>query len=527
MPSIASVLAERASTSGDQPWLRFLDGQSFTYAEFHAQAMVVAAALNERGVRSGDRVATFLGNGPEIVLVWFAAHILGAMVVPLNNDLRGHILRHMLDLAAPSVVVSHRSHLPTIHEIVGEGGYTDRIVVVGGADYNGEEWPEGVVHEAFDDLLCADGRNFTAEPIADEAPCCIMYTSGTTGPSKGATYCNSFHLHMSETCRASMEYTSEDVLFTCLPLFHGNAINTTLVPALLAGAEVVVSNRFSVSRFWDQIRESGATATNLLGAMSPMLLSREPGTHERDHKLTRGLVIPAPPQYHTLFPERFGFRPVEAYGLSDGGMVLWAPLDNPRPGSCGRPVAGYECKIVDELDHDVPPDTVGELVFRPTQPWITPLGYWAMPEATMTTWRNLWWHTGDLMRQDDEGWFFFQERTKDAIRRRGENISSFEVEAAVELHGDVAACAAYALPSDLMEDEVAIAVVLNAGATVSCEELVRFVEDKLPYFAVPRFVKFLEELPMTSTQKVQKQQLRDAGVADCWDRDVAGVRITR
>jgi crotonobetaine/carnitine-CoA ligase len=527
MASIASVLADRAQSMGQKPWLRFLGGESFTYADFHQRALTVAAALGERGVKKGDRIATFLGNGPEIVLVWFAAHILGAVVVPLNNDLRGHILRHMLDLAAPSVIASHRSHLHTIHEIVGDSDYTERVVVVGDPSVNGDGWPGNIVHEPFDALLTHAAGDFVPEEIAAEEPCCIMYTSGTTGPSKGATYCNSFHLHMSDTCRVSMRYTDDDVLFTCLPLFHGNAINTTLVPALLAGAEVAVANRFSVSRFWDQIRESGATATNLLGAMSPMLLSREPSEAEGNHKLTRGLVIPAPPEYHQLFPERFGFQPVEAYGLSDGGMVLWAPLEDTRPGSCGRPVPGFECRVVDDRDHEVPRGTAGELVFRPLEPWITPLGYWSMPDATMNSWRNLWWHTGDLMRQDEDGWFFFVERAKDAIRRRGENISSVEVETAVELHPQVASCAAYAVPSDLMEDEVAIAVVLQPGAMVSGEELVRFVEDKLPYFAVPRFVRIVPDLPMTSTQKVQKQILRDEGIADCWDREAAGIRISR
>lgn len=516
--TIVEELDAAAQEAPSKVWLRFLNGDSYTFAEAAGAIKRVALGLLDLGLVPGDRLVTFVGNRAELLLTWFAAHAAGLIVVPLNPSLRGDILGTMLAGAGAKAVVVDREVLPPLDEALRVASSQPvRISVDGGA---------GTV--PFWSLLNESAVSLHRTPPKLSDPCCMMYTSGTTGPSKGAQYCHGFHLHMGAVGADNMAYAKDDVLFTCLPLFHGNALNTSVVPSLLARAELVMSPRFSASRFWAEVGQVGATAVNLLGAMTPILLRQPVNEAERGHRARRGLVIPAPPEYHTLLPRRFGLRPIEAYGLTDGGMVLWCPLDREAPpGSCGLPTEGYDCRLVDDQDNEVPTGTIGELVFRPTLPWITPLGYWRMPAATVSAWRNLWFHTGDLLRRDDAGWFYFAERAKDVIRRRGENVSAFELESAALQHEAVLECAAYAVPSDLLEDEVAIAVVKTPGSLLTERELLEFLTPRLPYFAVPRYIRFVEALRLTDTLKVRKQALREEGVVHAWDRVAAGVVVDR
>jgi len=261
----------------------------------------------------------------------------------------------------------------------------------------------------------------------------------------------------------------------------------------------------------------------------PMLLAREPSEQERSHRVRLVNSAPCPSAHFYEMRERFGFSAIQGYGLTDFGLMCWPPPGEvPPPGSCGRPPVGYECRVVDEHDEEVPRGTVGEMVVRSTMPWVGPLGYWRDPEATAAAVRNLWFHTGDSVRQDEEGWFYFLDRAKDAMRRRGENVSSFEVEEAVRRRPEVSECAAYAISSPMSEDEISIAVVLAEGSMLDAEDLIRSIESSLPYFAVPRYVRFVNELPKTSTAKVQKQVLREQGVTeDAWDAEAVGYIVRR
>jgi crotonobetaine/carnitine-CoA ligase len=477
--------------------------------------------MQQRGVAKGDRIAIMVGNRVEFVVAWFASHMVGAVVVPLNTALRGAVLKHMMDLSTPAMLISEPQFIPRVTDAIGTADYLQSIVSVGEGDV-----PAASTTVPFGDLQ--ENDDCTPVDIAPWDPSAIMFTSGTTGPSKGVTYTHSYTFHIGTACVHYMDYNADDTLYTCLPLFHANALNTSLFPSLLARARIAVGNRFSVSRIWSEVIESGATATNLLGAMSVLLLRREPSAEERAHSLRTALVIPAPEEYYKLFPDRFGVEPVEAYGLTDFGMLLWKPRDEPaRPGSCGVPTEGFECRIFNEFDEELPQGEVGELVARPLKPWITPAGYWEMPEATLKTYRNLWFHTGDLMYRDPDGWFYFVDREKDAMRRRGENVSSFEVEQAVLSHPEILECAAYAVPSEFTEDEIAIAVVPGPDADLRPEDLIRYVAPRLPYFAVPRYVRILEALPKTQTEKIRKMDLRADGVEDAWDREVSGLELER
>jgi crotonobetaine/carnitine-CoA ligase len=269
--------------------------------------------------------------------------------------------------------------------------------------------------------------------------------------------------------------------------------------------------------------------TNLLGAMIDLLFQQVPSELERSHLLRTMFIVPQHPDYPRQFLERFGVETITAFGLTDLGIFIYQQSGQPnKAGSCGLAIPEWEVKLVDDYDEEVPRGALGMAVARPREPWLMTLGYWGNPEATVAAYRNLWFHTGDVLRQDEEGWYYYVDRKKDMIRRRGENVSALEVEAVVRGHPAVLECAAYALPSELSEDEVAVAIVLRDGAELTAEALLSSIELKLPYFALPRFVTILNELPKTQTEKVQKARLRERGIMDTtWDRERAGYKVAR
>ncbi|MGH2662968.1 MAG: AMP-binding protein [Actinomycetota bacterium] len=523
---IHKELERAASEVPDLEWLCFLDYGTKTLEELWTEVRGFAASLQELGIEKGDRIALMVGNRPEFVTAWFATQLVGAISVPLNTAFRGNVLTHMLELVEPKVAICEAASWGRIDDAWNSPEPLSKGIVLSdesGAKPGGARRIDRFVD--FDDLMVDGSPDVPEMQPWDSAS--VMYTSGTTGPSKGVIWTHNFTMHVGEVCVESMRYTSDDALYTSLPLFHGNALNTSLIPALLARAPLVVGERFSASRFWSEVSHSGATETNILGAMSAMLLKQPESPDERTHNLRTALVIPAAPEIYEVFQKRFGITPIEAYGLSDAGLLLWTPPDEePRPGSCGLPTRGFDCRLVNEDDEEVSRGDIGELVIRPSMPWITNVGYWGMPDATVRAWRNFWFHTGDLMRQDADGWFYFVDRAKDAIRRRGENVSSYEVEQALLLHDGVIECAAYGIVDELGEEEVAIAIV--AGEDFSPDSVIDYLEPKLPYFAVPRYVRFVPELPKTETEKILKQSLKAEGVTtDTWDRVAAGRTLSR
>jgi crotonobetaine/carnitine-CoA ligase len=468
-------------------------------------------------VQPGDRVALFFTNRVELITAWFGVSAAGAVAVPLNTAMRGDVLGHMLNLTEPRVLMAEAEFAKQIEEVVADAAYLETRVWLGD-----QAFEQGTTYHQF-----IDGAE-PAEPV-DAEPwdlAGIYFTSGTTGPSKGVMWSHNMGIAMAEAAQFVMGYKADDVLFTCLPLFHANALFTTFFGGLLNGARIVVAPRFSASQFWQQVTESGATTANLLGSMAPILWRQEPSQWEQAHNLRLAMVIPSPLDHYEEFEARFKLKCTELYGLTDANIPIGVPAGQSRPGSCGVPIPGFECAVVDENDEPVEQGTPGELVVRTTKPFVGQLGYWRMPEATVAAWRNLWFHTGDLVRQDEDGWFYFLDRSKDAIRRFGENISSYEVEQVLLAHPAVFEAAVYAVPSDLSEDEVMAAVVLEPGRETAPEEILEWCEPRLAYFAVPRFVDIRTALPKTQTEKVQKQVLRSEGVTDTtFDRGPTGRRM--
>ena len=513
--TLAGLLLQAQAADADRDVVRFVDGPSLTTTGLLEAAARTAGVFQAQGLRPGDRVAIVLPNRQEFLWAYFGAAYAGAVSVPVNVDLRGPILEHMLRQSEPRIVVVGREFAATVQTALKEIGSPATVLSVGRADPGLVDLAEAVPGADEGELVTTDPQSLAV----------ILYTAGTTGPSKGIMICNRMALSFPRAVSECLEYRPDDVMHNVLPLFHGNAINISLLPALMVGGTAVFGSRFSASRWWSEVREAGATAISLLGSMVPILWGRPESELDRDHRVRVALAVPAPVGEYEAFERRFGLRLASLYGMTDCGLVILTPPQGGRPGYAGVAHRDWECRVVDDLDEDVPDGEVGELVLRPRRPFITQLGYWRAPEATVDAWRNLWFHTGDRLVRDPDGWFRFVDRKKDAIRRFGENISSFEVESVIQSHPAVAEAAVFPVPAEMEEDEVMAAVVLEPGATCAPEELFAYCRELLPYFAVPRYIEIRANLPKTPTEKVRKEVLRAEGVTPAtWDHGPTGRR---
>jgi crotonobetaine/carnitine-CoA ligase len=533
--TMLDVLDRRLERDGDGA---FLDccGTPYTAAEIDRQASRLANGLADLGVRQGATVASMLENGPEAVLTWFAVHKLGAIAVPVNTALKGPMLRHQLADAGASVLIVADDLAGRPAEVLEAIPELRHLVLVG-------EWRSLVpcsspvrVHR-FTDLLQADDRRPAARVRpADLAT--VIYTGGTTGPSKGCALSHNYHLSIARQIISSWARTTEDVPWTPLPLFHNNAISIALTGTLLTGGRAAIARRFSVSGFWPEINRTGATIASLLGSLAVLVAraddhpqARLSGTGEANTTLRMVSGAPVPPEIEGIFRSRFGLATFSnAYGTTEASLMSWLPPGQPsKPGSAGIVNAdAFTVKIFDPDDREVPVGEPGEIVCRPRKPHVMYEGYWRRPEATVEAWRNLWYHTGDIGRIDSDGYLFFVGRKAEYMRRRGENISSWELEKVFHEHPDVKDVCVHAVPSEVSEDDVKVTVVLKNEATLTEEQLCRWSVDHLPYYAVPRYFEFRAELPLSPTGRATKHLLRDEGItAATWDREAAGVTFER
>lgn len=502
---VGKVLAAQARMRGDKPFLQFEDGLPQTYSTVDAMANRVARGLAKIGVRHGDHVGVFLPNSLEYCYLWFGITRLGAVHVAINAAYRGHFLSHVLKNACCKIVVCDPALRPRVDEILGELPHPPQV---------------------FDSL--APLLDDSALPVDAEVSyrdlATIMYTSGTTGPSKGVLMPHAHDYLFGLGVVENLRLTQDDTYYVCMPLFHANALFLQVYSTLIAGGRVVIVPKFSASNWIADIRRYHCTITNTLGVMTDFIL-RQPARPQDAHNALRIVLgVPAPPSLVPTFRVRFGCQMLEAYGMTEVNIPLYFPLDAPpRDGSCGKVYDRYfEVRVVDpDTDEELPPGEIGEIVVRPREPFAFSLGYHAMPEKTVEAWRNFWFHTGDAGRRDEDGYFYFVDRIKDCIRRRGENISSYEIESVLTLHPAVAEAAAVAVKSEIAggEDEVKVCLVLKPGTQVTFEALADHCLPRMPAFAVPRYFELLDKLPRTPTEKIQKALLRAAGVAaTTWDR---------
>jgi carnitine-CoA ligase len=521
---VHQVLKEKVEQFGNREFFRFKD-QVVGYEDFDQESDKVAAGLQSLGAGKGDKIAVIMQNRPEFLFLWFGICKLGAVEVPINTAHRGALLTYMLDKADCRFIVTESVFLDRVGPVLNELPKVEKVLVLGEPGEKLPVFKKPVLD--YRQLVDNKGRYDLVEVLWSD-PFVIMFTSGTTGPSKGSVMPHNYALYMGEVCWESAGYTDKDCLYNALPLFHGNAQVLSTMPALMSGARMVLADRFSATKFWDEIRQYGCTEFNYIGGILPILLKADPKPDDSNNPIRIMFGGGAPMELFEVFEKRFGVTIIEGYGLSEIGLPLMNTVKERKVGTCGKPRPDYEVKVVDDRGMEVGPNIPGELLLRPRKPFCMLLEYYNMPEKTVEAWRDLWFRTGDYLYYDEEGYFRFVDRKKDAIRRRGENISSFEVEKVFRVHPAVLESAAIAVKSSIGEDEVMVCLSLKSGERVTPEELISFCQENMAYFMVPRYLRFMDALPKTPTERVKKYELREEGVtSDTWDREKAGIKLAR
>ena len=518
--TLDSVIRRRLETSPDSPMARDAS-RSASCAQLFEEAMSIAGGLAERGIEPGENVLLMLDNHVDYIVAWFAIGLTGRIEVPVNTAYKRAILTHVLNNSSARAIIIDKVYLETLDEIADTLTTLELVIV------RDEERPK--LNAKFDVMTWKELHGPPAS-IVKSNPWDLMgilYTSGTTGPSKGVRVTHAHAYGYSSPVNLHISRTPEDISLCDLPLFHIGGQWAIVYNVFIAGGATAIFPRFSASSYWQNARDYGCTSTMMLGAVANFLFRQPPSADDKNHKLRRVFMVPVVPQLEE-FKERFGIPGIATgYGLTEGSTIMRTPEGKARPGHCGWPRPDFEIRLVDEHDQEVKDGEAGELCVRTKEPWMVMDGYHNMPEATVSAWRNQWLHTGDGLRRDLEGdgQYIFIDRMKDAVRRRGENVSSFEVEKEINEHPAVLESAVVAFPSDATEDEIRACVVLRAGQKVEAEELLVFLDARLPDFMVPRYVDFLVEMPKTPTEKIRKAALREQGISPTtYDREVTRPR---
>lgn len=536
--TINAVFRRAVAEHGERPFLEDA-GTWHTYADAHRRVCQLANGLKALGVRKGDTVVTLLDNSADTVFIWLAINTLGAISVPVNTAYKGEFLRHQASDAAAALVIAESDYAERVAQVA-DGLPTLRTLVHRGPRAAGLQdcrcqvlpWAELL----FDDA---------SDPVVEVKPgelAMLIYTGGTTGLSKG---CMVSHNYACNLARQMLRLTGRDRhvrTWTPLPLFHFNAVASTVLCNMMVGASVAIYARFSVSQFWPEIERTGATDCALLGTMMTLLARADENEAMRRCRgqLTAVWGAPFPEPVMAMWKERFGVQHTVSggFGLTECAVVTLLPFGTPaKPGSSGLRCEWFDVRVVDDDDNELADGTPGEIIVRPRQPHVMFEGYWKRPEDTLRLMRNQWFHTGDIGRFDADGYFYFVDRKKDYLRRRGENISSMEVENALRAHPAVEEVAAHAVLSELGEDELKLTLKLRAdpeaqrgpdGQTLDEATLFHWCAERLPYFAVPRYIEFRAELPKNPVGRILKYQLRDEGVTpSTWDQERAGIKLVK
>jgi crotonobetaine/carnitine-CoA ligase len=530
--SLDTALAARARLSADAPFIRMIDGAPLTFARVRADALALAYALEQEGVQAGDRVVVMGANCLWTLYAWFALNILGAVDVTINTAYRGHTLEHAINTADARLILVEDRLLDVLCESEAAVPGLQRALFYA-ADGSRSATPATSFNRVSLALLRSDiqvpqgWRPAGAKP-SDLAS--IIFTSGTSGPAKGVMLPHAQTYLLGLESAQQMKVNENDTYYIFHPLFHMSPRYVGIYAALIAGAQVCLDRAFSAADWLDRVRACGATVSIGHGPMLEMIYAQPERPDDADNPLQRFGTSPFPRHIAAAFEARFGVRGLEVWGMTDANIPIWSSLDEPlRPGCCGRPIADhYELKIADpETDFDVAPGATGELLVRSKLPWTLMQGYFGMPETTVKAWRNLWFHTGDLVYRDDEGYFHFVDRLGDRIRRRAENVSSYEIEHAAVSFPNLSESAAVGVASQFAsDDDIKLVVVAKRGAVIDHAELLAHLAKRLPHYMVPRYIETVDVLPRTPTNKVRKAALRESGVGPTtWDRKAVGIAL--
>jgi crotonobetaine/carnitine-CoA ligase len=533
-PDTVNAVFDRAvAKHGDELFLDFA-GDTFSYAETARRAAQIANLLLALGVGHGDTVVTLLDNNIDAVTTFLGINRIGAICVPVNTAYRGEFLRHQISDATAAVVFAEFDYAERVMAIADGVPSLKTVLYRSTGDRGNQPLSSGGPQlRRFDDAVAQHSAVMPESAVAPADLSTLIYTAGTTGPSKGCMVTHAYTINMARQYLEVTTRRADETAWTPLPLFHFNAWACTVVATAMLGSNACIAQRFSLSGFWPDIERSGARVATLLGPMVTLIAQADDSAAASRcyGQLRVAQSSPFPRDITVVWRERFGVELAgsNAFGLTECCLTTHLPLDQPAPpGSSGRVNDDFDVRIFDDDDNEVPPGEPGEIVVRPKRAHVMFEGYWNRPEATTSLLRNLWFHTGDIGRFDQDGFFYFVDRKKDYLRRRGENISSFEMETTFLAHPDISEVAVHAVHADVTEDDVKVTAVLVPGSTLTEEQLCTWSIEKLPYFAVPRYIEFREELPKNPVGRVLKYALREAGkTARTWDRDAAGISLTR
>lgn len=495
-----------------------ISGESFGYRNSLELIEAAARGFRSLGIAPGDRVGLMCTNRPEALWTWIGANAARAIDVPFNAEARGKLLAYFVRDAEPRVLVGTKEYLQILAETID----LDPAFVVCVGDSSSKPFGDRAHQIPFDELL-ALGRS-SSEVLDEPAPgdtATIMYTSGTTGPSKGVMVPHRYYTSKVLHAQKTMGLQAGEVSYCVQPLFHMDA-RAYVAVAPHVRATHAVGHRFSVTRFWDEVRDHGAAVFGTIGTMVWLLYKQPPKPDDSDQPARLAMCSSTPGDIMRDFERRFGLEISEGYGMTECLLIAGAPPGESLPGRVGRPIPELDVRLVDDADVPVDVGAIGELVYRPKGSFEMMQGYWRKPNATVEAWRNLWFHSGDLLREHADGYLEYVGRKKDAIRRRGENVSAWEVEQAVAAHPSVLEVAAIGVPSEVGEEDVAVLVVAKPDSQLDAQELVKFVSSDLPRFAVPRYVELVDNLPKTPSERIDKGTARERGITDAaWDANIA------
>lgn len=523
--TIREIALRRLASSPNDPFVSEVDGRTENYGRFIERSSALAHFFAECGVAVGHTVAVLCHNGIPALHGWMAASLIGAVDVTVNSAYRGELLAHVFRTTQPKVALVDARLLDVLLEVRDQLPFLTDVVLIGACKVPGDDY--GFQLSQYEEVVEAP-QPMPARHIEPQDPTAVMFTSGTTGPSKAVLLPNAQVCLLAHQVIVNTRLSANDVYYNAHPLHHIAGKFMGVLAVFTAGGHLVLDQKFDAEAWLARIRRVGATVSIAHGPMIEMIHATAPTADDRNHQLRRLMCCPLPKSIGGAFEQRFDLRGIEMWGMTEVTCPCWTSFDGGHPlGSCGKPMnEWFDVRIVNpETDRELPRGETGEIVVRPRFPWTTFAGYLGAPEATVDAWRNLWFHTGDAGWRDDDGYFFILDRIKDRIRRRAENISSYEIEAAALQLAGIREAAAVGVPSGMEgDDDIKLCVALDR--LVEPADILTFLAARLPHFMVPRYIEIMASLPRTPTNKLKKRELRDAGVGDqTWDRHRAGIRL--
>ncbi|TFG29960.1 MAG: ATP-dependent acyl-CoA ligase [Promethearchaeota archaeon] len=520
---LGCILEENAKLMGDKTFLIYEDNE-ISYKQLNLTVNKIANGFLNLGIKNGDKVAIMMENCLEFIYTWFALSKIGAIEVPINFFHKGEVLKYLINYSDAEILVLSGAYIRQIKKI--ENDLTNiKLALID--PLSPEPRLKKFAIEPYNSLL-----NNPATPpeinVKYNDLMAILFTSGTTGISKGVMLTHNQMIFQGYMYVYTCGITNEDRMYHYLPLFHeAGQCGGTLAP-LIAKGTIILKKSFSATKFWDEIREYKITKTGGFEPIVRILHKAPPQENDGDHLLRVFVCGHVPPDIHEDFQNRFNVKLIDAYGMTETDMSISATLNDIKIGSCGKAHTQYfEVKLFDEYDMEVPIGTPGEIAIRPLLPYIVMEGYYKMPEYTLRAFKNLWFHTGDLVYKDENGFYYFVDRKKDMVRRAGENVSSKEVEEIINSHESIKECAVVGVKDEIVGEEIKVAIVLKRGKSVLPQELIEYCDKRMAYFMVPRYIEFLEELPkQLDGQKIIKEKLKDIN-SNTWDRKKAGIKLKR